>query len=119
MRISYEYNKNLKERARELRKAGNVAEIILWKQIKNKKFLGLDFTRQTTIGNFIADFCCESKKLIIEVDGGYHINRKTEDKMRDEFLLAAGFKIIRISSDDVIYNLDYTLNYLADKIKKF
>ncbi|MDA3812993.1 MAG: DUF559 domain-containing protein [Candidatus Cloacimonetes bacterium] len=45
------YNPKLKDRVRELRKAGNLAEVLFWDQVKNKKFLSLDFHRQKIIGN--------------------------------------------------------------------
>jgi very-short-patch-repair endonuclease len=53
---SLPYNSDLRSRAKELRKSGNLSEVLLWQQIKNKKFKGYDFDRQKIIGNFIVDF---------------------------------------------------------------
>lgn len=50
------YNANLKNKARELGKAGNLSEVLFWKRVKGKQFLGLDFDRQKIIGNYIVDF---------------------------------------------------------------
>ena len=62
------FNSNLKQRARELRHAGSLPEAVLWNEIKNKKLNGLDFDRQKIIGNYIVDFFCASKFLVIEID---------------------------------------------------
>ena len=53
---SLPYNPALKERARALRRAGNLAEVLLWNQLKSRQVLGLDFDRQKIIGNYIVDF---------------------------------------------------------------
>ena len=52
------YNPHLRERAKELRKAGNLCEALMWRQLRNKNFKGYDFDRQKIIGNFIVDFFC-------------------------------------------------------------
>jgi len=102
-------NKNMKPRARDLRKARNYAEVILWRELKNGKMMGLDFDRQKVIGSYIADFCCEHAKLVIEVDGSSHIGREEYDKERDEYMQGLGLKIFRISDFDVKHNLEYVL----------
>ena len=118
MRISFQYNKDYKVRATSLRQSRNYAEVILWREIKGRKLCGLDFDRQKVIGNYIADFCCESARIIIEVDGSSHIGREEYDKERDEFLWACGFDVIRISDHDVKHNLDYVLKELSSRINK-
>lgn len=60
--MSLPYNPKLKAHARELRRAGNLSEVLFWNQIKNKQFLNLDFDRQKIIGNYIVDFYCAEKK---------------------------------------------------------
>jgi very-short-patch-repair endonuclease len=74
---SLPYNPKLKKRAQELRRAGNLSEVLLWLQLKQGKLLGLDFDRQKIIGNYIVDFFCAQKSLVIEVDGSSH-NEKIE-----------------------------------------
>src|SRR5690606_11048916 len=54
--FSLPYNPKLKERARELRKAGNLPEVLFWNEVKNRQFKGFDFDRQKIIGNYIVDF---------------------------------------------------------------
>ena len=94
-------NENLKERARELRKAGNLSEVLFWNQIKKKQFMGLDFDRQKIIGNYIVDFYCPAKKMIIEIDGSSHDNKVEYDKARDEFFASLKLKVIHIADIDV------------------
>jgi len=49
----------------------------------------------------VPDFYCPELKLIIELDGGIHINQKEKDKNREEILRNRGFKILRISNEDL------------------
>jgi very-short-patch-repair endonuclease len=79
------YNPLLKERARELRKAGNLSEVLLWQQLRNKQFNGLDFDRQKIIGNYIVDFFTSNKNVVIEVDGDSHDFKVEYDTKRDEY----------------------------------
>ena len=117
MGITYIYNGKLKDRARELRQGKNLAEALLWRELKDAQFCGLDFTRQAVVDNFIPDFCCESKRIIIEIDGSSHIGREQYDKERDLVLRGAGFKVFRISVDDVKHNIDQTLYDLRKRIE--
>jgi len=110
------YNPQLKERARELRKAGNEAEIIFWKQVHNKQFLGLDFDRQKIIGNYIVDFYCKDLGVVIEIDGASHNNKVEYDKERDEYLRSLGLKVIHISDLDVKENLEGIMIYLQREL---
>jgi hypothetical protein len=58
--VSLPYNPNLKERAKQLRQAGNLSEVLFWNQLKNKQFRGFDFDRQKIVGNYIVDFYCSN-----------------------------------------------------------
>ena len=71
----------LKEFAKENRGNPTMAEVVMWKQLKGKK-LGVKFLRQHAILDFIVDFVCLEKKLVIEVDGEYHLTE--EQKKEDE-----------------------------------
>ncbi|GEM_PF-3480398 len=62
----------LLQRARSLRTGQTIAEKVLWGLLRAKRFNNIKFARQVPIGNHIADFCCFSHHLIIEVDGGQH-----------------------------------------------
>ena len=106
------YNPALKERARELRKSGNLSEVLLWNQLKNKQLAGLDFDRQKIIGNYIVDFYCAEKQLVLEVDGSSHDNKVVYDALRDAFLTGLGLTVIHILDSDVKTNLAGVLLFL-------
>lgn len=108
------YNPILKERARELRKAGNLAEVLFWKQVRNKSFKGLDFDRQKIIGNYIVDFYCPNFNVVIEIDGSSHDDKQEYDALRDEYLKSLGLVVIHITDFEVKENMDAVMQYLND-----
>lgn len=95
--------KSLKEIRRNLRQEATKAEDILWQELRNRQLEQLKFTRQHSIGNYVVDFYCATKRLIIEIDGGVHLlpEQKEKDKSRDENLKEMGFKILRFSNEAV------------------
>ena len=105
-------NPALKDKARHLRKAGNLSEVLFWKQVKNKQFKNLDFHRQIIIGNYIVDFACPCMGVIIEIDGISHDFKANYDLKRDEFLKSVGFDVIHISDADVKRNLSAVMDWL-------
>ena len=114
------WNANI-ENAKTMRNNATVAEDVLWQQLRAKK-LGCKFRRQHPVLNYIPDFVCVEKKLIIEVDGGYHENvaQLELDKSREEHLREFGYKVIRFSNDEVLYNIEEVLKKIiegADKSK--
>jgi adenine specific DNA methylase Mod/very-short-patch-repair endonuclease len=110
------FNPELKERAKELRKAGNLSEVLLWEQLKNKQLLGLDFDRQKIIGNYIVDFYCKNLGVVIEIDGASHNDKVEYDKKRDEYIKSLGLKVIHISDLDVKKNLEGVMVYLEEEL---
>ena len=106
------YNPMLKERARELRKAGNLPEVLFWNQVKNKQFKGFDFDRQKIIGNYIADFYCSNCNVVIEIDGSSHNDKAEYDAARDEYLQGLGLTIIHIPVAEVMNNLSGVMEML-------
>ena len=113
------YNPNLKEKARKLRKAGNLSEVLFWNKVKNKQFLNLDFDRQKIIGNYIVDFYCASLHMAVELDGNSHFNTEAiqYDRIRDDYLKSLGIHVIRIWNSDVMGNIDGVLAMLEREIK--
>ena len=109
---SLPYNPALKDRARALRKAGFLHEALLWNQLKSKKFNGLDFDRQKIIGNYIVDFYCAEKAVVIEVDGSSHNNKQDEDAKRDAYLRSLGLVVIRLLVKDVLRDVEGVVFYL-------
>lgn len=114
------YDKRFVSRARELRKGETEAEKIFWERIlKNKKLLGLKFTRQKPLDCFIADFYCASLGLVIEIDGEVHKFQKDRDKERDRMLAEKfGLKIIRYKNEEVLNDIEKVTEDLMRRIKK-
>ena len=108
------FNPKLKERARQLRRAGNLSEVLLWNQIKGNQLQGLDFDRQKIIGNYIVDFYCAQHQLVIEIDGNSHDDKQNYDAVRDAYLMGLGLVVIHISDNDVKNNLAGVMMMLSN-----
>ena len=106
------YNPKLKKRARELRKTGNLSEVLFWLQVKKKKILELDFHRQKIIGNYIVDFYCPELNLVIEIDGSSHNDKVKYDKKRENYLTNLGLQIIHYQDIDIKKNLNNVIENL-------
>lgn len=105
--------KLLLERAKEMRENPTPAEAALWESLKSKN-LGDKFRRQHPVDEFIPDFVCLSKKLIIEVDGDIHDSQLEEDQARTDVLEKLGYKVLRFRNEEVLGDLESVL----DTIKK-
>ena len=106
------YNPNLKERAKELRQAGNLSEVLFWNQVKNKQFKGFDFDRQKIVGNYIVDFYCSNCNVVIEIDGSSHDDKQEYDAARDSFLESLGLTVIHIPVVDVMKKMNGVMKML-------
>ena len=93
--------------ARALRKRMTPQEVKLWVKLRAMKERGYHFRRQAPIDSFIVDFVCFKQRLVIEVDGGQHGRHyhQIKDAERDEYLAAAGFRVMRVWNIDVDRNL--------------
>ena len=67
-----EQSKFLSAYAKENRKHSTESEEIIWQHVRNRQINDCKFRRQHPIAGYIPDFVCLEKKLIIEIDGGYH-----------------------------------------------
>jgi very-short-patch-repair endonuclease len=74
------------------------------------------FRNQHAIGNYIVDFCAPRRKLIIEVDGGQHINQQGYDEQRTALLQSKGYKILRFWNNDILKNLDGVMQVILEAI---
>ena len=104
--------------ARENRKNATVAERVLWEHIRHDA-LGVKIQRQYIIGDFIVDFLAPNERLIIEVDGAYHAEprQKADDELRTGILEGKGYKVIRFSNEDVLYDTDMTINKIKEALR--
>jgi very-short-patch-repair endonuclease len=95
----------IRMRARQLRQNATDAERLLWKKLRFWQIDGLKFRRQQPLGQYIVDFVCFEKKLVIEVDGGQHAENANYDTQRDDWLRDQGFVVLRFWNDDVLKNI--------------
>ncbi len=116
--LALPFNAALKQRAKELRRAGNLAEVLLWNQLKGKQLNGLDFDRQKIIGHYIVDFYCAELNTVIEVDGSSHDDKAEYDALRDAYLTGLGLHLIHMTDNDVKNNLDGVLVHLRHTLKQ-
>ncbi len=105
------------EYAKALRKVPTRAERVLWKHL-NKNKLGVKFRRQHPVSRYIADFYCHRLKLVIEIDGDYHLDsvQGEYDKFRTEDLREFGIKVIRFTNNQVLSNIESVLNQIKNEI---
>ena len=98
---SYEYNKENVKFAKDLRTNMTKQEKMLWYDFLS--LLPVTAHRQKNIGNYIVDFYCHEKRLVIELDGSQHYEEegKKADVERDAFLREQGMLILRYSNADV------------------
>jgi very-short-patch-repair endonuclease len=99
--IRQKVSRELQERARELRKNMTPAEKILWEKLRHNRLDGLQFRRQQIINPFTVDFYCHARALVVEVDGDIHDLQQDYDAERSSYLIARGFRILRVTNDDV------------------
>ena len=104
------------EKAKENRNNPTEAEAALWSQLRNKQLDGYKFRQQHLIGDFIVDFVCLSKKLVIEVDGGIHKETKEYDEERTKILADRGFEVLRFKNEEVLGDIDVILEQVSNNL---
>ena len=108
----------LKEKAESMRKNPTEAESALWEMLRGKN-LDAKFRRQHIIGDYIVDFVCLDKQLVVELDGGYHNDpeQKELDRQRTNFLRSKGFSVLRFTNEEVLGNTNETLTVISNALK--
>ncbi len=104
--------------AKELGRNLTPAEIKLWAQLRSHRMGDIHFRKQHAIGSYIVDFCTPRRKLIIELDGGQHLEQQDYDAERTEFLKSKGYKVLRFWNNDVMNNIDSVLNVIWDTLNE-
>ncbi|MBR2102155.1 MAG: endonuclease domain-containing protein [Prevotella sp.] len=107
----------LKEFVKENKTKSTPAEMALWKYLR-ENMMGVHFRRQHIIGPYIADFVCLSKKLVIELDGGYHQlpQQQANDEARSLWLASKGYKVIRFKNENVLGDMETVLNTIKKQL---
>jgi very-short-patch-repair endonuclease len=88
------------------------AERLVWSKLRHDH-LGVRFRRQHPIGPFIADFACLSCRVVVEIDGSQHIESRY-DTLRDSFMEANGWVVLRFWASDVVGNLEGVIAGISD-----
>ncbi|MDO8686837.1 MAG: endonuclease domain-containing protein [Candidatus Berkelbacteria bacterium] len=102
------YNiKKLFERRKELRNKSTPQETLLWSKLKNSQ-TGFKFRRQHSIGGYIVDFYCPSKRLVIEIDGSQHFEKDNQeyDEIRTKFFEGLDIEVLRFTNAEINTNID-------------
>ena len=113
------YYGKLKDYAKENRNHPTDAEELLWNILSGKGLDGVKFRRQHIIGQYIADFACIDKGLVIELDGHHHSLPPVceDDAIRTEYLNNEGYKVIRFTNEQVLHHLDDTLKEIRKAVQ--
>jgi very-short-patch-repair endonuclease len=112
--------KELKGYRISLRKNLTSAEASLWNLLKSRQIEGVKFRRQFSLGNYIADFCSPSEKLIIELDGAVHgeYHQIEKDTIRDQYLESLGYEVLRFENRLVFQDPDYVVTEIRKHLTK-
>ena len=97
------------DRSRELRQQQTDAENLLWRHLRDRQLAGHKFKRQFVIGTYFADFACTVKRLIVELDGGQHVEQAFYDDERTRFLESQGYRVLRFWNDQVLKEISAVL----------
>jgi len=109
----------LKEYCQRMRNQPTEAEKIVWEALSGKKLEGYKFRRQHIIGNYITDFICLKRNLIIEIDGLIHQlpDNVVSDAERTAWLEGHGYKVIRFTNDEVIFRLNEVVDRIIETLE--
>lgn len=90
----------------------------LWSALKNRQLGNFKFRRQAPIGKYIVDFACLEESLIIEVDGGQHMEASLADNERTAWLQSNGYRVIRFWNDQVLKETDAVLEEILRSLSQ-
>ncbi len=107
----------LRQHAKNLRKQSTDTERHLWYNLRANR-LGFKFKRQVPIGTYIVDFVCLEKRLIVELDGGQHLDNQKYDMKRTAWLNARGFKVLRFWNNDVLQQTTSVIEVIMHALAK-
>ncbi|MBI5221182.1 MAG: DUF559 domain-containing protein [Candidatus Magasanikbacteria bacterium] len=105
---------------RILRENQTLWEAKLWQVLRNRQLAHWKFRRQYQIGKYVVDFCCLSKKLVIELDGGHHNieQNKIKDEEKQKYIESQGYKALRFWNDEVDKNIEGVIDKILENCKK-
>ncbi|HKT30034.1 endonuclease domain-containing protein [Dyella sp.] len=106
------------DRARTLRRNTTDAERLLWRHLRDRRLSGWKFRRQHEIDRYIVDFVCPDARVIVELDGGQHLQQVERDEERTRRLAAIGYRVLGFWNDDVLKNTDAVLEVILEAVAR-
>jgi very-short-patch-repair endonuclease len=100
---------------RRLRRQMTDAEAKLWYFLRDRRFVRFKFVRQAPIGPYVVDFLCRESKLVIELDGGQHVE-SARDAVRDAYITEQGYRVVRFWNSDVFANREGVLTMILQEL---
>ena len=107
--------KRIRNFAKKMRHEPTDAEAAMWRLLRDRRLALFKFRRQVPFQNFIIDFVCFEKRMIIEIDGSQHAS-SDRDAARDTVLMAEGFQIARYWNNDVLQRPSAVLEDIFAKL---
>jgi very-short-patch-repair endonuclease len=107
--------------AKQLRREMSLPEVLLWLGLKAHRLEGLHFRKQHPIGPYVLDFYCDTLKLAVEVDGGWHDfgDQPRRDAVRDEWMFRQGIRTLRIPAFEVLESVDGALGAILSEARRY
>jgi very-short-patch-repair endonuclease len=114
--LAYGASREIAKNAKSLRANMTEAETVLWSKLRNSLLGGYKFRRQHPIDQFIADFYCHQKRVVVELDGGVHLHpdRKAYDEGRTAELERWDIGVIRFKNEEVLEEMDKVLKCIKE-----
>ena len=106
----------VKQRARRMRKEMTDAERAVWMKVRGKQLLGYGFRRQHPIGDYIVDFVCIDRGIVVELDGGQHSDQADYAARRTAWLEGQGYRVLRFWNHEALTELDAVLDVIAQAL---
>jgi very-short-patch-repair endonuclease len=103
-------------RARDMRRQASEAERTLWKYLRGHRLNGYKFRRQMIIDSYIVDFACLEVKLIVEADGGQHVDQAAYDQRRTVYLERMGYTVLRFWNHEIFHETQSVLERIESAL---
>ena len=104
-------------KARQLRRHSTKAESALWKHLRARQLDGHKFRRQVPLGQYVVDFVCFERRLIVELDGGHHQTQAAYDNERTEWLESQGYRLLRFWNNEVLGQTDGVAQVILEALR--
>jgi very-short-patch-repair endonuclease len=87
----------------------------MWRLLRDRRLLQFKFRRQIPFQNYILDFVCFDRRLVVEIDGSQHASSE-RDSARDRLLASEGFRVARYWNNDVLQRPTAVLEDILNKL---